>query len=295
MARNDAPHPSFPPNARALTTKMRGAALSVCRLSITVADGDEVDITMPAEDAFVALYQLQHHPAHKFRLNGKEEDVGPTPQTSLNLIDLSGEAHGLIRQPVDTLFFHLPRAALDEIAEDACAAKVDRLVAPASWSTTDPVIDQFHGLIVQALADGRPTNRLFHDHLLRGLGAHFAATYGGMRPHERKAGGLAPWQDRRARDMLAADLAGTLGLHEIAQECGLSAAYFSRSFKKSVGMTPHCWLQQRRIEVAKGLLTDRTLPLAEIALACGFADQSHFTRIFGRTVGMTPGAWSRLQ
>lgn len=49
----------------------------------------------------------------------------------------------------------------------------------------------------------------------------------------------------------------------------------------------------RRCELAKELLRSSPLSLAEIALACGFADQSHFTRAFARLVGMTPGAWRR--
>jgi hypothetical protein len=50
---------------------------------------------------------------------------------------------------------------------------------------------------------------------------------------------------------------------------------------------------ERRIEKAKQLLTDTTLSLAEIAMACGFADQSHFTRVFSRTTHASPGAWRR--
>jgi helix-turn-helix protein len=56
---------------------------------------------------------------------------------------------------------------------------------------------------------------------------------------------------------------------------------------------PHRWLMERRIEKAKQLLTDTTLSLAEIAIACGFADQSHFTRAFSRTAHSSPGAWRR--
>jgi AraC family transcriptional regulator len=53
------------------------------------------------------------------------------------------------------------------------------------------------------------------------------------------------------------------------------------------------WLLKHRIEVAKEKLHDRRLSLSEVALACGFADQSHLTRVFTRTVGVNPGAWRR--
>lgn len=295
MVARDAAPPRFPLGTAAIVTPTRTAALSLCRLTVDVVDGEQVDVTMPGEDAFVVLYQLRDHPPHQFRLDGKHHDVGPAARGTLNIVDLTGEPRGRLHEPVDTLFFHLPRAALDEIAEDAGAARVDRLVAPQAWSTTDIVVDSLHGLLAGALADEAPANRLLHDHLLLGLGAHFAACYGGMRPHRLVRGGLAPWQLRRAEDALAADLTGGTSLHEIAHDCGLSATYFSRAFKRSTGTTPHAWLQRRRIDTAKRLLADRTIPLAGVALTCGFADQSHFTRIFARLAGVTPGTWRRLQ
>lgn len=295
MIRRDAPPPTFPKGAPALVANTRTSALSVSRLTVDIATGDEVDITMPAEDAFVVLYQLRDHPAHEFRLDGKARRIGPAPKATLNVVDMAGEPRGRLTQSVDTLFFHLPRAALDEIAAEAGAAKIERLVAPEPWLTTDRVVDGLHRPLIEALTDGSSANRLFHDHLLSALGAHFATIYGGMEPHRLDRGGLAPWQERRAKELLAANLASDISLARVAQECGLSATYFSRAFKCSTGTTPHAWLQMCRVDHAKQLLTDRDLSLAEIALNCGYADQSHFTRTFARLTGATPGAWRRLQ
>jgi AraC family transcriptional regulator len=295
MIRRDSPPPTFPKSAPALVSKTRTSALSVSRLTVDIAIGEEVDITMPAEDAFVVLYQLRDHPAHEFRLDGKARRIGPAPKATLNVVDMAGEPRGRLTQSVDTLFFHLPRAALDEIAAEAGAAKVDRLVAPEPWLTTDLVVDGLHRPLIDALVDGSHANRLFHDHLLSALGAHFATTYGGMRPYRLDRGGLAPWQERRAKELLGVDLASDLSLRYVAQQCGLSATYFARAFKRSTGTTPHAWLQTSRIHHAKQLLVDRELPLAEVALRCGFADQSHFTRTFARLAGATPGAWRRVQ
>jgi AraC family transcriptional regulator len=60
-----------------------------------------------------------------------------------------------------------------------------------------------------------------------------------------------------------------------------------------MGMAPHRWLLTRRIEVAKESLRDRRSSLSDVALACGFADQSHLTQVFTRMVGVSPGAWRR--
>ena len=78
---------------------------------------------------------------------------------------------------------------------------------------------------------------------------------------------------------------------ELAALCRLSASRFAHAFKASIGVAPHRWLLQRRIERAKSLLKDSGEPLADIALRCGFADQSHFTRVFKRREGASPGVW----
>ncbi len=60
-----------------------------------------------------------------------------------------------------------------------------------------------------------------------------------------------------------------------------------------MGVAPHRSLLNRRVELAKDLLRSRASSLSEIALRCGFADQSHFTRVFTRRAGVSPGAWRR--
>jgi AraC family transcriptional regulator len=107
-------------------------------------------------------------------------------------------------------------------------------------------------------------------------------------------GGLAPWQEKRAKEMLAGDLTGSTPLHEIATACGISVSHLSRAFRRTTGLAPHAWLLQARIEAAKGMLRKRNIALPEVARSCGFADQSHFTRVFTQRVGVSPGAWRRI-
>lgn len=129
--------------------------------------------------------------------------------------------------------------------------------------------------------------------LMLAVGIYVAQTYGGMRPVLRPVRrGLAPWQERRAKEMIAANLGG-VPLKELARECRLSMSHFSRAFRRSVGMAPHRWLMKRRIEVAKEMLREGRMSLTDVAAACGFCDQSHLTRVFKRMVGVSPRAWRR--
>jgi AraC family transcriptional regulator len=104
-------------------------------------------------------------------------------------------------------------------------------------------------------------------------------------------GGLAGWQLRRITAFMNEHVHQDVALDELAALAGLTAKHFARAFRQSTGVPPHRWLIERRIERAKTLLTTADLDLAEIALACGFADQSHFTAVFRRGTGVTPGAF----
>jgi AraC-like DNA-binding protein len=106
-------------------------------------------------------------------------------------------------------------------------------------------------------------------------------------------GGLATWQERRAIAYMDERLDQSFPVSAVAEACGLSVNHFSRAFRRSMGKPPHRWLLDRRIERACEMLRGTEMSLADIALGCGFAEQSHFTRVFTRTIGMPPGAWRR--
>jgi AraC family transcriptional regulator len=288
------PGPRFPGNGPRIVAPTRSAALSVTRFAPTDVE-DGLIAGMPADDAHIIMFQLRAHPAHDFWVDGKYTPAESAPQSTLSIFDLAEEPHGRLIRPVDTLMFHIPKLALEEIAEDAGARKIATLSAPDGWRTHDPVVGRLQDYILDALAAPGQSSQLLQDHVMLGLGAHFAQTYGGMAKSVLRQGGLAPWQEGRAKEFIAANLSKSISLQDIADECGLSLAHFARSFKTSVGMTPHNWLQTRRIARAKDLLLTSTLDLADIALDCGFADQSHFTRIFSRLNGEGPGAWRRAR
>ena len=104
--------------------------------------------------------------------------------------------------------------------------------------------------------------------------------------------GLSPCQERRAKEILRANLRG-VPLKELARKCGLSVGHFSHAFRRSVGVAPHQWLIEQRIALSMEKLRDDRLSLSEVAAKCGFSDQSHLTRLFTRIVGVSPGAWRR--
>lgn len=104
---------------------------------------------------------------------------------------------------------------------------------------------------------------------------------------------LSPPKLRRVIDFIETNLQESIGLDDLARAAGLSANHFLRVFKLATGETPYHFLRARRLERARQMLADNAMPLAELALECGFANQAHFTAAFSREVGVSPGRYRR--
>jgi AraC-like DNA-binding protein len=106
-------------------------------------------------------------------------------------------------------------------------------------------------------------------------------------------GGLATWQARRTLAHIEANLASKMDIEDLAKVVALSRSHFARAFKRSLGFSPMAYVVVRRVERAKAMISGTREPLAEVALACGFADQAHLNRRFRDIVGISPGRWRR--
>jgi AraC-like DNA-binding protein len=94
----------------------------------------------------------------------------------------------------------------------------------------------------------------------------------------------------RARELLHASYADRVSLQQLSACAGLSPFHFLRVFEQAVGFTPHAYLNQIRVREAQRRLSLGT-PSAQVALDCGFCDQSHMVRAFRRVTGVTPGQY----
>jgi AraC family transcriptional regulator len=273
---------------RALSTAEMAVTDTRCMLPVKEMSG-----SLPREDAFFVTLSLHGFPGREYWEDGRLVSVCDIRAGQTCIHDLKRDPVARLDKPHHVMFFYLPRSALDAIADDANAPRIGDLnYEPVGMD--DPTVAGFGDVMMPALHHPDQANQLFIDHVFLGFGIHVAQTYGGMRALPQQIrGGLAPWQERRAKEILSASIDGRVMLKDVARECGLSASHFSRAFHRTIGTAPHHWLLKRRVTVAKEKLRDRRLTLSEVALACGFSDQSHLTRIFTRFVGVSPGAWRR--
>jgi AraC-like DNA-binding protein len=280
-------------NAPAIVTR----ALRTADIAVTEIRCDnplpQMSRPLQQEDAFLVSLYLRDSPNCECWEDGRQVSVWHQRIGESSFHDLKRDPAALIRKPYHCLAFYLPRAALDAMANDANAPPIRDLSYKPGAGVNDVTISGLGSLLLPTLSHPDQANQLFVDHVTLAVGIHVAQTYGGMRPVSRIAAGrLAPWQERRAKEIISANLGG-VPLAVVARECRLSTSHFQRAFHRTVGMAPHKWLLSRRIEVAKEKLRDGQSSLSDVALACGFSDQSHLTRVFNRLVGISPGAWRR--
>lgn len=213
---------------------------------------------------------------------------------STALFDLRRDPVNLTRTAHHSLHFYLPRVVLKEIAEQGGVKFGGELSYDFAVGYDDPVIGGLGAALLPALERNEPLDGLFLDHVLYGIATHVVQKYGDIGSTKMAAAGtLTRWQERRAKEFMAVNLGSSISLKTLADECGLSVTHFARAFRQATRLSPHRWLQERRIEQALALLSDRNLSLADVAIACGFADQSHFTKVFTKQMGAAPGQWRR--
>lgn len=194
--------------------------------------------------------------------------------------------HVYLPQPLFTAL------ASDDRVPDVTGASIrydagfhDRLIATAATEIADE------------LEEGSSASRLRQEQAVLTIAACVIHRHGTISlPYASR---LAPHalDERRLRrviDAIEANLEAELTLGMLAEIANLSQFHFLRAFKAATGRTPQAFVSERRLEHAKGLLTEGMRPLAEIAYRCCFSSQASFTRAFRRAAGISPSAYRRL-
>lgn len=274
-------------------------ALHKSTLAVTELKCDQpnsgITASMPREDAYLIALQLRECHDHDLYFDGRRVQPKNYFAGVTSIYDLRRDPVADLRDPYHSVMFHLPRKALDAVAYAAGMPRAGDLRHEPGVSVDDPVVRNLLASLLPAIAKPAEASSLFLDHVALALVAHLNHTYGGLRQNGSiPRGGLAPAQERRVKELMTAGLYQDVPLSRLASECGLSVRHFTRVFRQSTGVSPHRWLLKYRVDRARDMLANKALSLSQVALLCGFADQSHFTRVFAAATGASPGAWRRF-
>jgi AraC family transcriptional regulator len=189
----------------------------------------------------------------------------------------------------DCLHIQISVAFLQRVAEETLNQNSDRLYIVPTFQSQNRQIEAIVTLLLGELQQREANGPLYLDSLANVLAVqllrHYGTTHAAL-PHLR--GGLSAYQLNQVLDYIDATLDTGIKLADLAGVLGMSPFHFSRMFKQSLGISPHQYLIQQRVERAKHLLQDSDRPLIEIALACGFNSHSHLSKQFRQVTGITP-------
>lgn len=197
---------------------------------------------------------------------------------------------------MECLHLYLPADLIDQSA----LADYDIDPAKVQLAYIGALADETFFHICAPLRDlvGRPReafDRLFVDGIQVALSAHLLARYTTDRwraPEVEPT--LEPKRLKRVLDYIEASLDADIRLQDLAAEACLSPFHFSRLFRKATGLSPHRYVTDRRVHLARERLACDGFSLVEIGLDCGFGSQANFTRVFRKSTGLTPGQYRDL-
>lgn len=158
----------------------------------------------------------------------------------------------------------------------------------------DEIITRAARAMAVELAAEEPGQGAMLESMVRQMVIHLLRTHLSVRKSdsiELSRAGPVDRRLRRAIEFMHDNYSGNLSLEEIASAAYLSEYHFARLFKELVGVTPHVYLANLRLERARKLLVETELAISEVATLVGYHSQSHFTKIFKSTTGLTPRAY----
>ncbi|TCU09297.1 AraC family transcriptional regulator [Rhizobium sullae] len=175
---------------------------------------------------------------------------------------------------------------ISDLMQDAGEGRAMRSEIPRPVIQNATLTARFASLFA-AITSGSTQDDLAREELLLGVVADV------MREQPMpEVARMAPAAIHKAQSLIDDDPLANVSLADLARESGLSRFQVLRGFAKATGMTPHAYLVQARIHMARRLIASG-MPLAEAAFASGFADQSHMTRVFTAKYGLSPRVYAR--
>jgi AraC-like DNA-binding protein len=274
-----------------LTTDQRllGPTMNILRKGTRSSDLGQVE--MPASDRGF-LVGLSTGGGHRRRIfhehHATTHDFSPG---SIYIRNLSQDYKADLSGSFDFLLFEISAPSLAMLADEADLSSVRSLFVDTA--SPDPVLASLGQALAPALQKPAEASRLFVEQMTAAIGTHLVQRYGGQAMAAERKLKLSRAHERVAREMLGENLGRDMTIAQVAQACNLSRGHFIRMFRETLGMTPHQWVIGERIRRARALLRETDLPLAEVAITCGFSDQSHFTRVFSSNLGIPPGTWRK--
>lgn len=252
-----------------------------------------LDVIVPPVRDFTIVSYRQGTTFMERRFNGAWTKTHCEPG-DVSLLTRSELSHWRWTERIDVSHVYLTETFLSAI----CTEIMDRCITDIRLhdvlKSHDPVVTAAVAAITREAQQKALGSGLYVEGAATQLAVHLLRNYTSVtfrEPSDR--GCLSPVQVRRVTEYIESRLHESPNLETLAAVAGMGVWSFARHFRASFGRTPHAYVIERRIDRAQRLLAQSRMPIKEVALNCGFADQAHMTRVFRTYLGTTPAALRR--
>lgn len=188
-------------------------------------------------------------------------------------------------------FFLTPTFAI-QVAHESLTT--DEIELTEQYGITDPLIQHLGLALKTEWMQFNTLSNLYLESIATVIAVHLIRNYSTQPPKSQPSrGGLSKPKLLQVLEYIQEHLGQELTLTQLAAVVHLSPHYFARSFKQAMGMSPHQYILNSRIERAKFLLSKQHLSITAICNDLGFQSQSHFTEVFRKQIGITPGRYRK--
>ncbi|MET3602070.1 AraC family transcriptional regulator [Martelella mangrovi] len=188
-----------------------------------------------------------------------------------------------------------PGHALMEAAAESLGLKFSATRLRDISAGDDPLVAVILAALADELRRGPDGNAYFVQSLARGLCVHLLRNFSEHSAvRGRSQARLPAWLLRRVLAHMDAHLADKFDLDVLAELCAMSRFHFSRAFRNTTGQSPSRWFMARKVEKAKSLLRETTMPVIEISMAVGYDSPGHFSQVFRKNTGLSPTAYRAM-
>ncbi|TVP58548.1 MAG: helix-turn-helix domain-containing protein [Nodularia sp. (in: Bacteria)] len=246
----------------------------------------------PAEVDPVIILILTTQPHRTYESAGNYHHIGLYRQGDLCITPSGIPSSYYAEDHHQYLYVQISSSFIQQVAEEDLELNPNRVDVMPAFQVRNPQLEQLLRLLQTELHQGGRMGRLYLESLANALVVNLLQDYSAIHPRITQFNqGLGDHKLLQITHYIDEALDQDLKLAHLAQLAKMSQSHFSRLFKQSMGLSPHQYLLQQRVERAKQLLKHTNQSLVEIALACGFDSHSHFTRQFRQITGITPKAY----